>query len=134
MTSPEPLARLLLEARDFLCEVCQAEVYGRKPENVLCGTPACLIVKRLINALHERSQRGWLAARGVRVIGPEEVVVNREPTGEMIEAVAKMRWVRSEESEYATVAWEDAPSFVRKAYLETALLGLRAALAAGEGT
>jgi len=43
-----------------------------------------------------------------------------------VEAAAKVRWVRSEEK-YATTAWEDAPAFVRKAYLETALLQLRAA-------
>jgi len=46
-----------------------------------------------------------------------------------VEAAAKVRWVRSEDK-YATVAWDDAPAFVREAYLETALLQLRAAQAA----
>jgi len=51
-----------------------------------------------------------------------------EPSGDAIEAAAKVRWVRSAE-DHATTAWEEAPAFVRKGYLETALLQLRAAYA-----
>ena len=47
---------------------------------------------------------------------------------EAIEAAALTRWVRSEEQRPFT-EWNDAPQFVRKGYLETADLQLRAALA-----
>jgi hypothetical protein len=53
----------------------------------------------------------------------------RAPSSEAIEAAAKIRWERTESDSSPTKLWADAPSWIQKAFRETAALELRAAYA-----